>query len=97
MVRSAGFTVRNKVDARMLAEEITAEDVTEAIGLARLNGGLHATAGRGNDSGRQFLKAVDSSKSCTSYKRSCEESKTECRDNSTLLWHTELFFDGRTR
>jgi ABC-type iron transport system FetAB ATPase subunit len=32
MVKNAGFNVKNKADACMLAEEITANDVTEAIG-----------------------------------------------------------------
>jgi hypothetical protein len=31
MVRTAGYRVRNKADAQMLAEELTAEDVTDAI------------------------------------------------------------------
>jgi hypothetical protein len=59
MVKSAGFRVRNKADALMLAEEITAEDVTEAIGLARLNGGVGGVSRGGNAQGCQFLSAVD--------------------------------------
>jgi hypothetical protein len=61
MVKNAGFRVRNKVDARMLAEEITVDDVTEAIGSARLNGGLNGASNeRGsNSNGQRLLKAVD--------------------------------------
>jgi hypothetical protein len=57
MVRTAGYRVRNKAAAHTLAEEITADDVTEAI-QSRLNG----TVVEGNGTtrhGSQFLKAVD--------------------------------------
>jgi hypothetical protein len=37
MVRTAGYCVRNKADAHTLAEELTAEDVADAIN-SRLNG-----------------------------------------------------------
>jgi hypothetical protein len=35
-----------------------AEDVTEAMGAARMNGGVHGSSG-GNGHGRQFLNAID--------------------------------------
>ena len=59
MVRTAGFRVRNKADAHILAEELTEEDVSEAIGFARQNGGVTNATGSGSASGRYFLNAVD--------------------------------------
>jgi hypothetical protein len=57
MVRTAGYRVRNKAAAHTLAEEITADDVTEAI-QSRLNGTI--VEGNGTTRhGSQFLKAVD--------------------------------------
>ena len=53
MVRRAGWRVRNKADAAMLAEELTMEDVNEAISSSRT--GRRST----NPNGRRFLEAID--------------------------------------
>ena len=54
MVRNAGWKVRNKCDAKALAEELRMEDVTEAINL-RLRGGRKRDRGEGS----KLLSAVD--------------------------------------
>jgi hypothetical protein len=84
MVRHAGFRVRNNADARMLAEEITTEDVTEAMSFARLNGGVN-TATRNNDHGRQFLNAVDTIAGAVPHTN--ESAKRARRDAEAIQHH----------
>jgi len=57
MVRTAGYRMRNKADAQMLTEELTAEDVTDAINY-RVNGRAAAVHDP-HTGGRRFLTAVD--------------------------------------
>ncbi|MCK7498888.1 MAG: helitron helicase-like domain-containing protein [Comamonadaceae bacterium] len=84
MVRHAGFRVRNNADARMLAEEITTEDVTEAMSFARLNGGV-TTGTRNNDHGRQFLNAVDTIAGAVPHTN--ESAKRARRDAEAIQHH----------
>ncbi len=56
MVRTARWQLRNKIDAEMLATELTYEDVEEAINATKVARGIHSDSGR---RGQQTLKAID--------------------------------------
>ena len=94
MVRSAGYRVRNKADAHTLAEELTEEDVTEAVS-SRLNG---ITSGKW----RLLRPSISRCRGCHStssaaHERGGKTSQTRRRSPSTPLWHGQLLPDSHSR
>jgi hypothetical protein len=92
MVRTTGYCIRNKADARTFTEELTAEDVADAIN-SRLNG----TAGAGHDThngGHRFLSAVDAIAQAVPHTNKVAKEKTRWRSSSAPLWHSQLLSDS---
>jgi Helitron helicase-like domain at N-terminus len=56
MVRTARWQLRNKIDATMLATELTYEDVEEAINATKVARGIYTDTG---ERGQQTLRAID--------------------------------------
>jgi len=83
MVRTAGWRVRNKADARSLAEEITEEDIARAVS-SRQNHNPNGFHSRGN----LFLKAVDAITGSAPHTN--QAAKRAKRDGEALQHHFGL-------